>query len=123
MSASAAKLKSMKWREVSAPKTWNPKENGEELTGYYAGRTKRDGKFGQYEVVTVLVPYKGAFMVSGTVLIQLADTAMLTRGDAVRIVFVERKQLDEERSMKVFKLFVGEQEALAETELPEEQPS
>jgi hypothetical protein len=123
VTTSAAKLKTMKWREISAPKAWNPKENGEELIGYYAGRTKRDGKFGQYEVVTVLVPYKGAFMVSGTVLIQLADAAMLTRGDAVRIVFVERKQLDEERTMKVFKLFVGEQESLAEAEMPEEPPS
>ncbi len=124
MSASATKLKNVKWRKISAPKPWNPKENGSELIGYYAGRTKRDGIHGQYEVVTVLVPYKGAFMVSGTVLIQLADAAMLTRGDAVRIVFVERKQLDEGRQMKMFELYVGETEALSDTELAEAtQPS
>jgi len=123
MTINAAKLKNVKWRKISAPKTWNPKTSGEELIGYYAGRTKRDGQFGQYEVVTVLVPYKGAFMVSGTVLIQLADTAMLTRGDAVRIVFIERKKLDEEREMKVFELYVGELEALDEAEMPEESPS
>ena len=123
MTSNATKLKNMKWREISAPKTWRPKDAGEELIGFYAGRTKRDGRFGQYEVVTVLVPYKGAFMVSGTVLIQLADTAMLARGDAIRIVFIERRQLDEERTMKVFKLYVGEQESLSEAEMPEEQPS
>jgi len=119
----ASKLKDMKWRKISAPKTWNPKENGAALVGYYAGRTKRDGKHGQYEVVTVLVPYKGAYMVSGTMLIQLADAAMLSRGDAVRIVFVERKRLDDDREMKVFELYVGEQEALSEAEMPEPQPT
>jgi hypothetical protein len=122
----ASKLKDMKWREISAPKAWNPKEHGAELIGYYTGRTKRDGVYGQYEVVTVLVPYKGAFMVSGTVLIQLADAAMLSRGDAIRIVFVERKDIGDDRQMKVFKLYVGETEALSEAELPEptpEQPS
>jgi hypothetical protein len=113
---SATKLKDMKWRKVSAPKPWNPKENGSELVGYYAGRSKRDGIHGQYEVLTVVVPYKGMFLVSGTILIQLADAAMLSRGDAVRIVFVERKQLDDERTMKMFELYVGESEALSEAD-------
>lgn len=122
MSASATKLKNVKWRKISAPKPWNPKESGSELIGYYTGRSKRDGQFGQYEVLTVAVPYKGVFLVSGTILIQLADAAMLSRGDAVRIVFVERKQLDEERTMKMFELYVGETEALAEPELTEANP-
>jgi len=121
MSASE-KLKNVKWRKVSAPKPWNPKEGGSELIGYYTGRSKRDGVHGQYEVLTVTVPYKGVFLVSGTILIQLADAAMLSRGDAVRIVFVERKQLDEERTMKVFELYVGEAEALGDTELTEAAP-
>ena len=112
-----AKLKQMKWRKIAAPQRWYP-HAGEELIGYYAGRTKRDGVHGQYEVVTVLVPYKGAFIISGTMLIQLADTAMLVRGDAVRVVFVGRKELSEGRSMKLFELYVGESEALAETEMP-----
>lgn len=58
--------------------------------------------------------------VSGTMLIQLADAAMLTRGDAVRIVFVDRKHVqleDLERAL------FGEAEALKATEMPEEQPS
>lgn len=122
--STANKLKGMKWRKISAPRAWSPRTDGEELTGFYAGRTKRDGKHGQYEVVTVLVPYKGAFMVSGTVLIQLADSAMLTRGDAVRIVYKGRKDLGDDRQMKLFELYVGESEALSETEINEaEQPS
>ena len=106
----AYKLKNVKWRKISAPATWRPVE-GEELIGFYAGRTKREGNFGQYEVVIVLVPYKGAYMVSGTALIQLVDAAMLTRGDAVRIKFCGRKELPEDREMKLFELYVGEQQA------------
>lgn len=125
MSNNATKLRDMKWRKISAPRIWAPKEDGAELTGYYAGRTKRDGVHGQYEVVTVLVPYKGAFMISGTMVIQLADAAMLARGDAVRIVYKGRKQLDEDREMKLFELYVGEGEALSEADMPspEDQPS
>jgi len=119
MSASA-KLKDMKWRKVSAPKVWRPKD-GEELTGYYAGRTLRDGVHGQYEVATVLVPFKGAYLISGTMLIQLLDTAMLSRGDAVRVVFQGRKQLDDDRVIKLFELFVGEAPALTEVEMPDTQ--
>lgn len=112
-----SKLKDVTWRKISAPKTWRPNA-GEELLGYYAGRTKRDGKYGQYEVLTVLVPYHGMFLVSGTQLIQLADSAMLTRGDAIRIVFTGYKELSEDRQMKLFDLFIGEDAALSETELP-----
>lgn len=121
----ATKLKDMKWRKVHAPAVWRPKD-GDELIGYYAGRSLRDGLHGQYEVATVLVPYKGAFLISGTQLIQLLDSAMISRGDAIRVVFKGRKQLEEEREMKLFELYVGEAPALAEVEMPnemEEQPS
>jgi hypothetical protein len=121
--STAAKLKDMKWRKVSAPKVWRP-EDGEELIDYYAGRTLRDGVHGQYEVATVLVPYKGAYLISGTMLIQLLDTAMLARGDAVRVVYQGRKQLDDDRTIKLFELFVGESPALSEVEMPDPtQPS
>lgn len=122
----AAKLKDMKWRKVHAPIVWRPKDDGEELIGYYAGRSLRDGTHGQYEVATVLVPYKGAFLISGTMLIQLLDSAMISRGDAVRVVFKGRKPLEDEREMKLFELYVGEAPALAEADLPTEseaQPS
>lgn len=119
---STKQLKNVKWRKISAPTTWRPKM-GEELVGFYTGRSKRDGLFGQYEVVTVAVPYKGTFMISGTALIQLADSAMLTRGDAVRIVFTGLKDIsteEEKREMKTFELYVGELER--ETDIPIEAP-
>lgn len=118
-------LKTMKWRKINAPSTWRPAE-GEELVGYYAGRTKREGSFGQYEVVVVLVPYKGAFMLSGTQLLQLMDAGMVRRGDAVRVVYKGLKQLDDEREMKMFELFVGELEAVDDVpdfEPPAPEPS
>lgn len=117
MSEPKPKLK-MKWRKVSAPKVWHPKP-GEELIGYYMGRTKRDGSFGQYEVVTVAVPYHGVFSISGTMLIQLMDASLINRGEAVRVVFVGRKELEGERELKVFELYVGEAESIDETEMPE----
>lgn len=109
----ASKLKEMKWRKINAPTTWKP-QPGEELIGYYGGRTLRDGQFGQYTVVIVAVPYKGTYMISGTKLIQLFDSAMLARGEAVRVKFLGRKDIsteDEKREMKEFELYVGELEA------------
>lgn len=111
----ASKLSGVKWRKISAPQVWRPTD-GEELIGYYAGRTKKDGKFGQYEVVLVLVPYKGAYTISGTQLLQLCDSGMLVRGDAIRIKFLGRKPLSDEREVKLFELSVGEQAAI---DLPE----
>lgn len=114
----SSKLKNVKWRKISAPTTWRP-EAGEELVGFYAGRTKREGNFGQYEVVIVAVPYKGSFMISGTKLIQLFDSAQLTRGEAVRVVFLGRKDIGEDREMKEFELYVGELEAVDDMPAPE----
>lgn len=106
------------WKKVEAPKNWRPTHNGEELLGYYAGRSKRDGKFGQYEVVMVIVPKRGTFFVSGTRLIQLVDAAMVDVGHPIRIVFAgwqtlaEREDDAEPRRMKLFEVFVAEGEAL-----------
>lgn len=113
-----SKLKQVKWRKINAPSTWRP-QDGEELIGYYVGRTKRDGSFGPYEVVLVAVPYKGTYMVSGTKLIQLMDSGMLVRGDAVRIKFLGNKDIGEERTMKDFELYVGELEAADDLPEPE----
>lgn len=114
----ASKLKCVKWRKINAPSTWRP-QDGEELIGYYVGRTKRDGSFGPYEVVLVAVPYKGTYIVSGTKLIQLMDSGMLVRGDAVRIKFLGNKDIGEERTMKDFELYVGELEAADDLPAPE----
>lgn len=111
-------LKNVEWRKITAPTSWRPKK-GEELVGYYIGRTKKNGKFGQYEVLTILVPYKGAVMVSGTIIIQLADTALLQTGDAIRIVFLGKKALDEGREMKMFELYVGDGTALPLADIPD----
>ena len=37
----------IQWKEVEAPTYWRPRK-GDELIGYYAGQTKRNGKFGEY---------------------------------------------------------------------------
>lgn len=120
--SSVDKLKQVKWRKINAPTTWRP-EPGDELIGFYAGCTKREGQFGEYTVVIVAVPYKGTYMISGTKLVQLFDSAMLTRGEAVRIKFLGRKDIsteDEKREMKEFELYVGE--LPAEVDLPAEAP-
>lgn len=119
---SVSKLKAMKWRRINAPVSWHPAE-GEELIGYYGGRTTRNGAFGQYDVVLVLVPFKGAFMISGSRLMQLVDAAMLARGDAMRVVYGGKKQLDEGREMKQFELYVGETEAADDLPVDEKRPS
>lgn len=113
---SRAKLKDVKWRKIHAPKPWHPKERGEELIGYYVGRTLKSGRWGQYEVAVVAVPYKGTYTVSGTALIQLLDSGMVGRGEAVRIQFLGMKELsssteNERREMKLFDLYVGENAA------------
>jgi hypothetical protein len=124
--SSTDKLKNVKWRKIHAPTTWRPSDTGEELIGFYAGRTKRDGTFGQYDVVIIAVPYKGTFMISGTKLIQLFDSAMLTRGEAVRVRFLGRQDIstpDEKREMKLFELFVGELPIEMDLPVEEAQPS
>lgn len=109
------------WRKVEAPKPWRPGDLGEELFGYYGGRTIRNGQFGQYEVIIVHVPYKGAFMVSGVKIIQLIDTAMITRGHPIRITWKGLVDVgtDGKRPMKDFELLVADEPAIDEEELPE----
>ncbi len=104
----------MKWRKVKRPKSWRPKYDGEELIGYYVGRTLKNGQYGQYEVVTVVTPDHGTYMVSGTQLIQLADVAMLKYGAAVRIKFIGMKPVGESHTMKEFELYVSDSELTAE---------
>lgn len=104
----------IKWKKINRPRSWRPSRVGDELIGYYVGRTLRNGQWGQYEVITVVVPNHGAFMVSGTQLIQLADVALLQYGMAVRIRFLGRKTINEDHEMKEFELYVSEAELIAE---------
>lgn len=111
-------LKKVKWKEVEAPSIWRPKK-GDELVGYFAGRTKRNGKFGEYTVITVLVPYKGAVMISGTMIVQLADSSMIRLGEPIKIIYLGKKAIGEDREMKTFKMYMGEGEALVIEDIPE----
>ncbi len=111
------------WKKVEAPKTWRPKFNGEELVGFYGGRTMRSGSFGQYEVVIIHVPARGSFMVSGTQVIQLIDASCVEVGDPVRVVwggYLALGEADDGRAkkMKLFTVYVVEGERLASDDMP-----
>lgn len=106
------------WSKVAAPSFWNPKVIGEEILGYYGGRTMRNGRFGQYEVIIVHVPVRGALLVSGTEILQLVDTALVVKGHPIRIVWQGLDAISEERAKKRFDLLIAEGPALAEVDLP-----
>lgn len=110
-----------KWRQVAAPQPWLPQEIGQELIGYYGGRTLRQGQHGQYEVVLVHVPLDGCYMLTGTRLIQLMDAAMATIGHPVRIVWQGTKLTGRGHTMKLFNVMVAEGEAVPAEALPEVQ--
>lgn len=108
-----------KWKKVQAPKTWNPRRYGEELVGYYGGKTTRVGPFGSYEVVIVHVPIDGPYLVSGTQVVQAADAALLTHGSPVRLIFRGRKDISGGRTMKQIEMYVPTGESIPVDELPE----
>ncbi len=113
------------WRAVEAPKTWRPKMLGEELVGFYGGKTVRPGQWGQYEVVIVHVPVRGSFMVSGTRINQLIDASGIGVGWPVRIVWrgkvtlAEPSRDGEVREMKQYDVFVAEGDPLSPEEMPQ----
>ena len=120
---SSSILERYQWKEVHAPKAWYPKMPGEELVGFYGGRTTRSGYHGQYEVVLVHVPAKGSFMVSGTKLMQLADAAMIDIGHPIRIVWEGHQSVGvtstgEEKRMKLFRVLVAEGDPIDAADLP-----
>lgn len=109
-----------KWRRVEAPKAWVP-STGEELVGFFVGRTLRQSVFvtGQYEVILVAVPGMGVRMVTGTQLIQLVDAAQLAPGDPVRIIFLGYKDTANKRQIKLFDLYITDGDKAAVDDLPE----
>lgn len=119
MSTAADKLKEKyKWTKVHTPHAWYPKP-GDELVGYYNGRTLRNGRHGQYEVVLVSVPYKGTMTVSGTGLINLIDSASIQKGHPICVKFIGLKELENEKSFKQFELLIADGEVLPVEALPE----
>lgn len=112
------------WKRIEAPKTWRPKHNGEELVGYYAGKSVRNGQFGQYEIVMVTVPRRGVFMISGTRIVQLADASGVQYGWPVRVVWQGLADLpplavgERARTMKQFEFFVAEGDPVSPEDMP-----
>ncbi len=107
-----------KWRAVVAPRPWLPVEVGEELIGYYGGRTVRTGAYGQYEVILLHVPLDGCYMLTGTRVIQLMDASGATVGSPVRVIWAGLKETGHGHKMKMFEVMVAEGEVLAEAVLP-----
>lgn len=107
------------WRKVAAPQSWRPQDLGEEIVGYYGGRTVRNGQFGQYEVVLIHVPYKGTFTVTGTQLIRLIDAACITVTHPIRITWLGGRATSGGKTEKQFSLMVADLEKVIEDDLPE----
>lgn len=109
-----------KWKKVEVPRAWHPRKVGEMLVGFYAGRTTRNGAYGQYDVILVLVPGEGAFMVSGVRLMQLVDASMTETGHPVQIIYQGEKDLGPEKdhTMKLFDFFVAEGEPVDASVMP-----
>lgn len=110
----SAILQKFTWRKVSAPKPWHPKP-GEEIAGFYGGRTVKNGKYGQYAAVFIRVPGRGALMVTGARIIQLLDAAMVEVGAPVHITFKGKQDIGDNKTMNVFELQVGDSNPLEET--------
>jgi len=111
------------WKRVEAPRAWRPRMLGEELVGFYGGKTVRNGQFGQYEVVIVHVPARGTFTVSGARIVQLLDASGIEPRWPVRVVWRGRVPLEptadgEVREMKQFEVFVAEGDPVAAEDMP-----
>jgi hypothetical protein len=100
------KFVDIEWHKVRAPRTWRPKP-GEQLIGYYYGKSTRLGHHGQYEVVQMAVPGQGMWLVSGTTILQLVNSACLQTGDPMKVVFLGEKALEGDKKLKLFELFVS----------------
>jgi hypothetical protein len=109
-----------KWRKAEPPRTWSPTEQGEELVGFYWGRTLRRGRYGPYEVAMLAVPGQGVWVVSGIKVIQLIDSSLVEVGQPLRIVFGGVQKLkDGKKTMKLFECFVTDGERVSVETLPE----
>lgn len=106
-------LQKFTWRKVTGPKPWKPKE-GDELAGFYGGKTVKNGKFGQYAAVFVRVPGRGIFMVTGTRIIQLIDAAMVEIGAPIHITYGGKKDIGDDKKMNLFDLQVAETNPIEE---------
>jgi hypothetical protein len=86
---------------------------GEELVGYYLGKTKRNGAYGEYTVVLLgVLDEAGAVgtprFVNGAALLNAVDGANVQIGALLRIVFGGLVEISGDRKMKAFEVFLGE---------------
>lgn len=106
------RLMRAEWYEIELPRPWRPRVIGEELIGYYGGRTLRNGSYGQYEVILVTVPKMGCYTISGTDIIQRVDVARLQEGDPIKVIWGGRKDLGDDRYKKLYELYVTKEAVL-----------
>ncbi len=96
-------MRSAKWKKVKGPTTWRPEIN-DELVGCFGGRSLRNGSFGPYEIV-ILHTDDRTYTVSGTVLLQLVESANPQLGDLLRVVYKGTKPTALQHDIKIFELY------------------
>ncbi len=100
-------LQKFTWRKVTAPKPWHPKP-GDEIAGFYGGKSVKNGKFGQYQAVLVRIPGSNPIMVTGARIVQLIDAAMVEIGAPIHITYGGKKDIGNDRTMNLFELQVAD---------------
>lgn len=100
-------LQKFQWRKVVAPKPWHPKP-GDEIAGFYGGKSVKNGKYGQYQAILVRIPGRSPLMVTGARIVQLIDAAMVEVGAPIHISFGGKKDIGDGKTMNLFELNVAE---------------
>lgn len=101
------------WRKLKSPTPWRPSLPGEELAGYYLGKSVRQGAFGEYTVVLIGVLDEAGTvgtpkMVSGAAIVNAVDGSNIQIGALLRIVYGGLVEISNDRKMKAFEVFLGE---------------
>lgn len=112
-------LERFQWQKVRAPQTWRPQKNGDQLVGFYGGKSVRKGYHGEYTVILVHLPKIGSYMVSGTGIIQLIDSTMVKPGHPICITWKGSKVFGKDaegknKTVKQFELAVAEGDPLGD---------
>lgn len=107
----AEKPSEIRWHKLERPRDWRPNA-GEDLAGYYIGKTMRNGPYGQYEVVLIAVPVDDGMsrplMVSGVQILQAIDGSGIQPGKFIRVVFGGYEDITGGRQRKRFDVYAAE---------------
>jgi hypothetical protein len=111
------------WKKVVTPKMWHPKKADEELVGFFGGKSVRNGRYGQYEVVIIHIPRRGSLMISGVRIVNLVDASGIDTGWPIRIVWLGEKEIapgedGKPRRMKDFDVYIAEGDPISADNLP-----